>query len=197
MNRIRGYAWAAAILAMAVLTSGAAQQNQNNLAPDKITAKCPKTCRSSGTCGPMTTPLRLDMNLKPLNEPTGELLEGRSFAYSVEIANTSSTTVWVDVWAEMKLPSGHIFGPILLKRDLRLPAESTAVQEIRQRLPKSSPPGAYTLNLQMGTYPDAVLARDEFTFEKRPGEIREVKSGGNGLEREGNISKPASPDRAF
>jgi hypothetical protein len=193
MNRIRYFGWMAVVLAIAALSAGAAEQDQNNLAPDEIIAKNLKTCRSSGTCGPMTTPLRLDVDLKPLNKPQDD----RNFAYSVEITNSSTLAVWVDVWAEVELPSGKMLDPILLKTNFRLPAGLIARQEIERPLLKSLPAGIFAISLQMGTYPDAVLARDEFTFEKRPGEIRGLKSGVNFLKPEGGNSEPASPDRGY
>jgi hypothetical protein len=179
------------MLAVAVLPSGAAEQHQKTLATKEMTASCPKTCRSLGNCEPLTTPLRLNINLMPLNKTAVEPPDERDLAYSVEITNSSTLAVWVDVWAEVELPSGKMLDPILLKQNLRLPAGLAAAQEINHRLPKSSPAGIYTISLQMGTYPDAVLAGDKLSFEIQSGEIRELKSVGNGLKREGCNSEPA------
>ncbi len=192
MNRIGDYGWAAAILAIAALPSGAVELQWMSAAPMTISACCSKDDRTQGNSEPLATSLRLDIDLMPLNKTAVEPQDDRDFACSVEIANSSAVAVSVDVWVVVELPGGQNFGPVLLRKNLCLPAESVAVQEIKNPLPKNLPAGIYAISLQMGTYPVAVLAGDQLTFEKRPGEIRALKSGSHGLKRDDCNSGPAS-----
>ena len=190
MNRILDYIWVAVMLAIVTLPSGAAEQQQRPFVPKKMAASRLKVFRSLGNSASMTTPLRLDIDLRPLNKTPAEPQDERDLAYSVEITNSSKMAVCVDVWAEVELPNGKLLDPILLKKNLRLPAGLIAKQEIEYPLPKCLPEGAYTIRLQMGTFPNAVLARDKLTFEVQPGQIRDLKLGGSNPKRESCNSCP-------
>jgi hypothetical protein len=106
------------------------------------------------------------ITLKPETTPIQIPEKGGSFEYSLTLENEGKTDVHFGLWAEMNLPGGEKFGPVLVKDHLCLtPGSQVQLDEI-QGIPAQAPPGTYSFRLIAGIYPSKVFARDDFPILK-------------------------------
>lgn len=107
----------------------------------------------------------INVTLSPQNPPIVIPPAGGSFQYSVNIVN-SQTPLTFDVWTEAVLPNSSIYGPILLRQNITLPAGGQLGRTLTQNVPASAPSGTYTYRCKAGEYPTTVYDMDDFTFSK-------------------------------
>jgi hypothetical protein len=110
----------------------------------------------------------IEVTLTPVDPPITILVNGGSFDYGVDIENVGSSSVTFDAWIEAVLPNDSLFGPIILRDDLVLPASGLLTRAMTQSVPSGAPWGWYTYRCNAGAYPDSVIDSDEFTFFKNP-----------------------------
>ena len=117
----------------------------------------------SGATGPLSvtlTPLNL-----PINIPGG----GGTFHFNAQIINNTNQTQNFDAWTEAELPNGSIYGPIILRTNIMIPANATILRTgIAQYVPPAAPPGSYSYIGNAGTHPGTVIDSDSFGFLKLP-----------------------------
>jgi hypothetical protein len=97
--------------------------------------------------------------------PAGGLLE-----YNIAGGNNGSSSETMDIWADVTLPNGSTFGPVLGPvLDFTMPAGFSANRDRELFIPAGAPAGTYSLNGYFGEY-DAVnptvYVEDSFNFEK-------------------------------
>ncbi len=92
--------------------------------------------------------------------------EGGSFTYHVEAVNYDSTSVQTDVWFNVILPDGGIFGPLGDPHSVNLPAAGGLEADFTQFVPPRSPSGQYTFVGYIGTYPAVIEDSSFFHFTK-------------------------------
>jgi len=106
--------------------------------------------------------------LTPANPPIVIPPPGGSFQYTIQIHNTTTQTQTTDVWADMMLPNGSLYGPIFSRLNLNLPAGSTITRQLTQAVPASSPPGVYSYRGHVGDFETTLtLHQDAFPFVKQ------------------------------
>ncbi|MBL7192237.1 agmatine deiminase family protein [bacterium] len=113
-----------------------------------------------------TLQVPLEVTLTPENPPIVIPAQGGSFNYNLNIANTGLTQQTFDGWIEAVLPSGTVYGPIILRQNLTLPAGGSITRQLTQAVPGGAPAGEYTYRLAAGINPTIIYDFDEFTFEK-------------------------------
>jgi hypothetical protein len=122
----------------------------------------------------LTTPVTapdIAITLTPTTIPIVIPAMGGSFDFDLLIENTGSSTVYYDVWFDVDLPGGSLYGPISLHEDLTMQPWGAFSRTLNQTVPANAPPGDYTYHGKIGGYPDLVFVSDSFPFEKRPGEV--------------------------
>ncbi len=92
--------------------------------------------------------------------------DGGALAYTATLTNPTDAAQAAEAWVTVALPDGTDFGVVAGPRAVALAPQQTLARALTARVPASAPVGTYTLTLRVGTYPDAVLASDQFTFEK-------------------------------
>lgn len=108
----------------------------------------------------------LDVTLTPYGTPIQIPASGGSFSYNIAATNNDPDQVTFDVWCDVTLPTGSIYGPVLGPVNLTLAAGASADRDRVQNVPGGAPAGTYTYNAYVGVYPIAEWAFDSFTFEK-------------------------------
>lgn len=108
----------------------------------------------------------LAVTLTPAITPVIIPAGGGSFDYTLDITNLGTGAGTFDGWVEAVLPSGSVYGPLLLRNNVTLGAGMSLSREMSQTIPGSAPAGTYTYRLNTGNYPGTVVASDEFDFEK-------------------------------
>ncbi|HEX04123.1 MAG TPA: T9SS type A sorting domain-containing protein, partial [Bacteroidetes bacterium] len=84
--------------------------------------------------------------------------------------NTDDEYSDLDFWAMVNYPTGEQRGPVLSFEADIIPKWFTPNLLLNQVVPASAPYGRYHYSLFIGTYPDDIIASDEFMFTKLPGD---------------------------
>ncbi len=111
----------------------------------------------------------LVLTLTPGNPPVIIPGGGGIFGFSASIENNTQDPFTFDAWTEVILPNGAFY-PLILRRNLVIPAGGTISRQLSQSVPGIAPPGNYSYVGKVGVHPDSALSRDEFPFIKLPGE---------------------------
>ncbi|TKJ38521.1 hypothetical protein CEE37_12195 [candidate division LCP-89 bacterium B3_LCP] len=104
--------------------------------------------------------------LTPYGTPIQIPVSGGSFDFNIAIANSGVNEVVGDVWCNVILPNGNLYGPLLGPINLTLPAGFQLDRDRSQTVPGSAPEGTYTYQGFLGLHPDTIWDMDSFTFEK-------------------------------
>ncbi len=112
----------------------------------------------------------LVVSLTPQNPPIMIPGGGGVFQYTASVENTTANLLQFDAWTEVVLPNGAVYGPIILRQRLGIPAGAVILRNLTQNVPGSAPPGNYTYTGKVGVYPDSVVSCDDFPFTKLAGE---------------------------
>jgi len=128
------------------------------------------------TCSPVGIP-ELTVSIEPENPPVQIPPEGGSFDYTIVIENTSTTQPYTeDIWIDVTLPNGTVYGPILSREDITFNPGVIITRSLTQQVPGSAPSGEYTYWVHLGDVGSGqVTVEDNFTFNKlgecMPGEM--------------------------
>ena len=91
---------------------------------------------------------------------------GSSFTFRAAIASNHQELNFVDVWTEVIQPDGKPYSPIWWVDGYPMKSYSvTEVDPLGQNIPTSASIGTYTYIMNVGMYPDLVVATDSFMFE--------------------------------
>jgi len=116
----------------------------------------------------VNSPEMLPTTLNPHSTPIIIPPTGGSFSYDVRIENQVALPLTFDAWIEVALPSGSVYGPILLRQNLTLPSQGAIIRtNLVQNVPGGAPAGEYFYYLRAGDYADSVVvSSDSFAFVK-------------------------------
>jgi len=119
----------------------------------------------------------LTVSLTPANPPIIIPTNGGEFDYSLDIVNNVQNPVDFDVWVDVVLPSGNVYGPIITRTDLTMPAGGSLTRALSQAIPGNAPAGLYLYQVHAGNLQtSAIISEASFPFEK------EGMAGSDGLE---------------
>nr|MBC8278113.1 T9SS type A sorting domain-containing protein [FCB group bacterium] len=121
------------------------------------------------TCVLYSTPTEapeIAVTLTPFGTPIVIPAAGGSFDYNIDIGNTGISIAVFDVWIEVVLPDGTVYGPLILRNNITLNPGGSIIRDMTQTIPGAAPVGDYIYRCNAGMYPAAVMASDEFPFEK-------------------------------
>ncbi len=108
-------------------------------------------------CGPSIT-------LTPENPPVVIPSGGGYFHFGAVVVNPLAQNYFLDIWSEVIIPNGSVFGPLILRQGLTIPGNSTLIRRLTQLVPGYAPYGEYTYVGKIGIYPDSVINRSSFEF---------------------------------
>ncbi|TKJ41669.1 hypothetical protein CEE37_03630 [candidate division LCP-89 bacterium B3_LCP] len=106
------------------------------------------------------------VSLTPYGTPIQIPATGGSFDFNIAIANSGANQVVGDVWCNVILPNGNLYGPLLGPINLTLPAGFQLDRDRSQTVPGGAPEGTYTYQAFIGLHPETIWDMDSFTFEK-------------------------------
>jgi hypothetical protein len=116
---------------------------------------------------------------------------GGSFDFNIGATNNESTSQSFQVWCNVTLPGGTVYGPVLGPADITLGAGASLNRDRTQIVPASAPAGDYTYNAYVGAYPSAIWSSDSFAFTKLGSGIQ-----GSGFGEWINTGEPFAPETA-
>ena len=113
-------------------------------------------------------PPDLVVTLTPENPPIQIPAAGGSFDFNLHIQNNSATQTYVeDLWIDVTLPNGTIYGPIVSRLDLSFPPGANPSRDLTQSIPAGAPTGDYTFWAHIGEQASgAITVEDSFPFTK-------------------------------
>jgi hypothetical protein len=95
---------------------------------------------------------------------------GGTLNYDVAVINTSSSSQTIDVWVDVYLPTGGLFGPVVGPVQNFTMAPLLTISRSRTlTIPAGAPVGTYSLNAYIGTYTppsSPIFSEDHFNFTK-------------------------------
>lgn len=112
--------------------------------------------------------------LTPLNPPVIIPPGGGSFDCTIEIENQSDSIAVFDVWIDVTLPNGVMYGPLILRQDVTLPAAGQISRQLIQNVPAGAPAGDYEYNAYVGDYPQYAWNLSSFPFTKEASDDSEM-----------------------
>ncbi len=112
----------------------------------------------------------LHLTLTPHNPPIRIPAGGGTIVFDALIENTADSAITFDAWTEVVLPNTMVYGPLILRSNLVIPALSTIMRQISQTVPGIAPPGNYVYVGNAGSHPGNVMATDSFPFTKLAGD---------------------------
>ena len=114
----------------------------------------------------MSTAPEVTVILNPLNPPIVIPANGGTFEFEIGVANNSASVAVVDIWTDVLLPNGTIYGPIITAGPFTVAAGTSPTRERMQNVPAGAPSGIFYYNAYIGMYPDTVFDNNFFEFEK-------------------------------
>jgi len=111
-------------------------------------------------------PPSVTITLTPEGTPISIPASGGSFDFNIAVENHETTTASVDIWTDITLPAGTVFGPIINASNISLPGNYTTDRDRIQAIPSNAPSGSYFYNAYIGNYPNSVYSEDSFSFVK-------------------------------
>ncbi|RJP74387.1 MAG: T9SS C-terminal target domain-containing protein [Candidatus Zixiibacteriota bacterium] len=106
------------------------------------------------------------LDLSPTGAPIQIPASGGSFAFDVTMHNQSSTAQTVNAWIMQQQPNGTWQGPMLGPLTLTIFAGANITRSRNQNVPSTAAPGTYLYEGRLGTYPNFIIAADNFTYTK-------------------------------
>lgn len=109
----------------------------------------------------------LEIVLTPENPPIVIPATGGSFAFNIAATNNGSSSVTADVWCNVTLPNGSMYGPTLGPvTGFTFPGNWSTNRDRTQNVPGGAPAGDYTYHAYVGLYPNVIYDQDSFDFSK-------------------------------
>lgn len=95
---------------------------------------------------------------------------GGNLNYNANIINNETAVVSTDIWTEVTLPNGSMYGPLLNIQNYNIPGSANITRARIQSIPAGAPAGNYTYWGYTGSYPNTVWDDASFTFSKSAGD---------------------------
>ncbi len=109
----------------------------------------------------------ISITMTPVNPPIIIPAAGGTFEYDITVSNGSGAQQIADVWIDVTLPDGTLYGPLALRDAVNMSPNFYAERTLSQNVPSSAPEGQYTINGYVGDYDlNEVWDEDHFTFLK-------------------------------
>ncbi|MBU0518496.1 T9SS type A sorting domain-containing protein [bacterium] len=106
------------------------------------------------------------VTLTPGGLPIQIPASGGSFDFNIAVANGGTSQVTGQVWTNILMPNGNVFGPIIGPIDLSLAPGWFGERDRTQNIPSNAPPGNYTYQAYVGIDEETIWDQDSFDFEK-------------------------------
>ncbi len=106
------------------------------------------------------------VELTPYGTPIQIPATGGSFDFNIAVTNNEASAQTFDVWCDVTLPGGTIYGPVIGPVNLTLGAGVHLDRDRSQAVPGGAPSGDYTYNAYVGVNPGVVWSADTFPFTK-------------------------------
>ena len=144
----------------------------------------------------VTTP-DITVTLTPYNPPILIPQTGGSFEFNIAGTNNEPDIVNCDVWCDVTLPNGSVYGPVLGPVNVDIPGNTTLDRDRTQLVPGNAPAGDYTYSAYIGIYPNIIWNADSFPFSKEGvvGVDENWANWGEPLETQDGLS--ISPPKSF
>jgi hypothetical protein len=143
----------------------------------------------------------LQIALTPQGGPIVIAPGGGSFNYDVAVHNSLTQAASGEVWCDILLPGGTVYGPVLGPANVLLPADTTMLRARTQNIPGSAPAGDYEFRGYVGIYPFVVWDEASFPFSKsgldENGPYRDWLNSGEPFEEVGEASSAAEIPTQF
>jgi parallel beta-helix repeat protein/predicted outer membrane repeat protein len=114
--------------------------------------------------------------LTPYSVPIQIPASGGSFDFAIQATNIDTSTLPVQVWCDVTLPSGTIYGPVLNPVTISLASGQTISRVRTQAVPAGAPAGIYHYNGYAVAGEDT--SEDSFVFAKLGGGDGNAGTGG-------------------
>ncbi|TKJ40833.1 hypothetical protein CEE37_07680 [candidate division LCP-89 bacterium B3_LCP] len=111
-------------------------------------------------------PSDLEIVLTPVSLPIVIPASGGSFDYNIEVSNLGLDTVTCDVWCNVLLPDGSLYGPLVGPASITVQPGSSLNRDRTQNVPTNAPAGTYTYQGWIGAHPTDPWDSDSFELEK-------------------------------
>lgn len=108
----------------------------------------------------------LQITLTPISPPIIIPPAGGDFDFTVELENTGTSPASADVWCNVLMPDGILYGPVMGPDGVTLDAGSITERIRTQTVPGTAPAGSYEYRGYIGLYPSAVFDSSSFDFSK-------------------------------
>jgi hypothetical protein len=108
----------------------------------------------------------LQLTLEPINPPIVIPPAGGQFNYLIGLENTGTTPQSADVWCNVLLPNGTVYGPVLGPVNVTINAGAYIDRNRTQIVPGSAPAGIYQYRGYVGVHPNVVVDSAYFEFSK-------------------------------
>ncbi len=92
---------------------------------------------------------------------------GGTLNFTISAVNQTGSTVYFDVWTEVKLPTNEFYSPLLYRPDVYLSPYGQVSRNLTQAVPGTAPGGSYYYYGYLGDYDNLqVYSSDDFYFYK-------------------------------
>ncbi len=108
----------------------------------------------------------LNITLTPIQPSIQIPASGGSFIYIITAENTGTMALFTQVWCDVILPNGSLYGPVLGPVTINLSAGAILSRQRIQNVPGVAPAGDYLYQAKSGIYPSTLLDQDSFPFTK-------------------------------
>lgn len=108
----------------------------------------------------------LQIALTPINPPIVIPSGGGSFDYVLEVANNGVNPLGADIWCDVLLPNGSVYGPVLGPVSVTLNPGFVGTRNRTQNVPGNAPAGTYQYRGYIGVYPSTISDSSSFSFSK-------------------------------
>jgi len=111
------------------------------------------------------TTIDVTIDLTPSSTPIVIPAGGGSFDYTIAVTNYETTSQSCQVWVEIALPGGQLYGPVIGPVTATIGGGATVSRLRTQNVPSNAPSGNYNCIGSVGTYP-TVWSSSSFPFSK-------------------------------
>jgi len=106
------------------------------------------------------------VELYPRNTPIVIPPEGGEVVYDGWVFNFLGQPGRADIWTYAFVPEVGQYGPINLRENIYVPADSFGIDDITQHVPGDAPGGDYVFVAYVGDYPNTIIDSSYFYFTK-------------------------------
>ncbi len=106
------------------------------------------------------------VSMTPQNPPIVIPSGGGSFKYFMELSPPQGSSATLNVWLDVLLPSGEVYGPVMVRTVTLAPGQGMT-RMMTQAVPGAAPAGQYEYRTYIGDYALGVVwSTDQFDFTK-------------------------------